>query len=137
MITQKKLGDYICNELLKLGVKCIFYHGDNLRNEENMQVHSEVKDEHFKDVNHYWQQYDVVLHSSTVTAGISFDVKDYFDLQINVLSEGTCSAISFIQGCHRVRHLKEKKMITFVEPRNQAGEHVPVNITRNEYLFHN
>jgi hypothetical protein len=66
---------------MKTGKKCIFYHGDNLKGEqEGLKNHKDIKDEHFKDVNTYWVNYDVVLHSSTVTAGVSFDVKDYFDM---------------------------------------------------------
>jgi hypothetical protein len=74
----------------------IYYNGDNLRLEDGMIDHSELKKEHFADVNRYWKEYTVVLHSSTVTAGISFDEVDYFDIQINVLNTSTCSAVSFV-----------------------------------------
>lgn len=56
--------------------------------------HIEVKKKHFKDVNAYWKKYQVVLHNSAITAGVSFD-DDYFDIQINVYTLESSSALSF------------------------------------------
>lgn len=39
----------------------------------SVQSHLETKKTHFKNVNVQWDKYSVVLHNSTITAGISFD----------------------------------------------------------------
>ena len=41
--------------------------------------HIAVKKKHFNNVNAYWKKYQVVLHNSAITAGVSFD-DDYFDI---------------------------------------------------------
>jgi len=43
------------------------------------------KSEEFKNVNAIWPNYDVVLYTGTLTAGVSFEVA-HFDLSINVLN---------------------------------------------------
>jgi hypothetical protein len=82
--------------------------------EEEGYTQQQLKELHFEDVNKYWNKYKVVIHTSTVTAGISFDM-EYFDMQINVFNTKTCDAISFMQGSHRVRHLKKQVIHTFIE----------------------
>ncbi len=89
--------------------------------EEEGFTQQELKDEHFVDVNKFWTKYQVVIHTSTVTAGISFDLP-HFDIQINVFNSKTCDSGSFFQGSHRVRHLKQKHIVTFIE---QEYVHVP------------
>jgi hypothetical protein len=86
MITKRTLGESIIDalkndkDLKALNLQMIYYNGNNRKQESDMTFHSDLKDEHFKDVNEHWQKYNLVLHSSTVTAGVSFDVKDYFDM---------------------------------------------------------
>lgn len=65
-------------------------------------------------MNTYWRNYRVVLHTSTVTAGISFD-PEYFVTQVNVFNAKTCDAISFMQGSHRVRNIISKEIHTYIE----------------------
>jgi len=36
MVTQRKLGDYIISILKSRNIKCIYYHGENIRRESNM-----------------------------------------------------------------------------------------------------
>ncbi len=60
------------------------------------ETQSNVKKIHFGNVNKHWLNYRLVLHNSSVTAGISFDKDDYFDEQLNVFSGNTCSALSFL-----------------------------------------
>ena len=76
-----------------------------------------MKDEDFEDVTTCWMQYQVVIHTSSVTAGISFEEK-HFDYQINVFNTNTCDSGSFFQGMHRVRNISSKQVITFVEVDN-------------------
>lgn len=89
MVTSKRLGFFIKEGLQAQGVKVIFYHGSDSRMQENIDLehpentcnssHITVKQKHFKDVNAYWKQYQVVLHNSAITAGVSFD-GEHFDL---------------------------------------------------------
>lgn len=88
MVTSKHLGFYLSNELKSEGINVIFYHGNDEKTEEFKHLNGEseymshinVKKQHFKNVNNYWKDYDVVLHNSTITAGVSFDDEDYFDV---------------------------------------------------------
>lgn len=51
MITQRTAGDAICQIINQsgLGVKCIYYHGANLKFEGDggLKSHKDLKDEHF------------------------------------------------------------------------------------------
>lgn len=38
-----------------------------------------IKAEHFKDVHQHWTNYQVILYSPTLTAGVSFEL-EYFDM---------------------------------------------------------
>ena len=41
-------------------------------------------------VNEYWQQYDVIIYSPTITTGISFDLEDIFErIYLYVCDEST------------------------------------------------
>ena len=105
MITSKKIGFLIESRLRASGVKVIFYHGDDSKREEDINQktgdfegyasHISVKQKHFKNVNQYWKHYDVVLHNSAITAGVSFDNPDHFDVQVNVYSDQTTTPLSF------------------------------------------
>ena len=39
----------------KTGKRCIFYNGDNLKFDNALISHKQQKDEHFKNVDSYWQ----------------------------------------------------------------------------------
>lgn len=128
MITSNTLCRYIY-EQLKGQFKIMCYHGDNEMYEEDASgTHQDLKDAHFKNVNAVWSQYQIVIHTSTVTAGISFD-GDHFHEQINVYNSNSCDPGSFFQGSHRVRHLHGKKVTTFIEQ-----SILNANTTPNQYL---
>lgn len=117
MVTSYKLGEFIRQRLILSGKKVVFYHGENGLIEDT--PHGNVTQEtlkiiEFEDVNKFWKQYDVVLHTSSVTAGISFE-QEYFAWQINVFNTGTCDSASFFQGSHRVRNISSKRIVTFIE----------------------
>ncbi len=89
MITSKRLGFFIKEGLQAKGISVIYYHGSDGRKENDIDLddsgktssssHLSVKLKHFKKVNAYWEKYQVVLHNSAITAGVSFD-REYFDL---------------------------------------------------------
>lgn len=74
-----------------------------------------------------------MLHNSSVTAGISFD-GEHFDEQINVFAGNTCSALSFLQGSHRVRHLANRDVMTYVtrQPKDKLPQ-TPAGIVQQMY----
>ena len=88
MITSQRLGEFIRQFLVQNGVKVVYYHGENgmiEASDDALRTQQQMKKEHFEDVNTVWKQYQVVLHTSSVTAGISFE-ETYFDYQINVFN---------------------------------------------------
>lgn len=117
MITSYRLGEFVRQSLIARGVRVVYYHGENgliETSDDSLRTQQQMKQDDFEDVNTVWMQYQVVLHTSTVTAGISFEEK-YFDYQINVFNTQTCDSGSFFQGIHRVRNIASKEIITFVE----------------------
>ena len=117
MITSYKLGEYIRTHLKALGKKVAYFHGENGLIEDTIHgkmTQQQWKEVEFTDVNSHWKAYDVVIHTSSVTAGISFE-EVHFDNQINVFNTGTCDSGSFFQGSHRVRNISSKQILTFIE----------------------
>ena len=117
MITSYKLGEFVRRHLKAEGVSVAYYHGENGQLEQTdagEMTQQDLKARDFDDVNRYWMQYQVVIHTSSVTAGISFE-QEHFDHQINVFNTGTCDPGSFFQGSHRVRNIGSKHITTFIE----------------------
>ncbi len=44
----------------------------------------DIKEEHFKNVELYWTDCDLLIYTSTLTAGVSFE-KVHFDISFNFL----------------------------------------------------
>lgn len=129
MITSNTLGEYVFKHLLSKGIKVVYYHGNNgvLETTNHGEITQQtLKDIEFGDVNAHWTDYQVVIHTSTVTAGISFE-KEHFHRQINVFNANTCDPGSFFQGSHRVRNIQSKHIVTFIELDSQHQITSPVN----------
>lgn len=58
-----------------------------------------------KDVNNFWLNYDLVVYSPSIEAGVNFS-KEYFDKQYVVLSSKSTSPRALVQMLSRVRKLK-------------------------------
>jgi hypothetical protein len=71
-----------------------------------------VKSEHFSNVNHHWKQYQVVIMTPTVEAGINFD-QEHFHQAFGILSLGANSQRGFLQMSCRVRKLENNEFIVF------------------------
>ncbi len=62
-------------------------------------------------VSEEWLNLDVVVCTSSITVGLDFNVKDYFDCTFGYISRMSGVLIrDFFQGLHRVRHTKEKTL---------------------------
>lgn len=56
---------------------------------------SKHKSEMLKDVNTHWKKCDLLIYTSTITAGVSFTEK-HFDKAYCIWLNGSCDVISFI-----------------------------------------
>ena len=59
-----------------------------------------------------WSNYDVVIYSPTILAGVSFE-KEHFDELVGFFNRMSCDAEMCLQMLCRVRKLKDKKMTIF------------------------
>jgi len=76
----------------------------------------DVKREHFKDVNKYWKGYQVVICTSTITAGISFEVKDHFTTVFGLFTSHSCNAETAMQMMGRIRDYRRAVVCILKEP---------------------
>ena len=72
------------------------------------ETKNSVKKEHFSDVNKYWKEYQVVICTSTVTAGISFEEK-HFDYVFGLFNSKSCNVESCMQMLGRIRDVGERE----------------------------
>jgi hypothetical protein len=63
-----------------------------------------------KNVNDLWTEYEMVIITPTVKAGVDFNVKEHFDKLYVVLSLGSTSQRGLLQMCNRVRNLRSKEV---------------------------
>ena len=70
--------------LIYTGADLKFYNTSNTDNVEVLKSMKDIKKEHFKDVEKYWEDCDLLIYTSTLTAGVSFE-KVHFDINISYL----------------------------------------------------
>lgn len=61
---------------------------------------------YLKNVNDFWNKYDVVIYSPTIESGLDFNI-EYFDNFFGILSSGSTSQRCFLQMCARIRKLTD------------------------------
>lgn len=76
------------------------------------------------DVNASWVNYDVVIFTPTITAGVSF-TKDHFHHQFVYLKNTSCDFITGIQMTGRVRSIKSGKAHIHITPANTNDFQLP------------
>jgi len=71
---------------------------------------------HIKDVNAAWILYRLVVYSPTITAGISFEVPDYFDIRFAFFENSirTAPVDVCVQQLFRVRSVKTHRTVIYV-----------------------
>lgn len=62
----------------------------------NVCLHREVKWEDFRDVTTAWKDLNIVIHTSTLQAGVDYNVLDTFDQFIHVYSGMSSTADQFV-----------------------------------------
>jgi hypothetical protein len=71
------------------------------------------KKSHFADVNTTWSQYDVLIYTPTVSAGVSFERKHY-DKMYGLFSDMSCPVDTTFQMMGRVRDLRLREYVICV-----------------------
>lgn len=79
-----------------------------------------IKESDLKDVDTAWINYQLVIYTGTISAGIDFQ-KEHFHENISVFAEDTTSADQFIQGLMRVRKLVDKKITIYTQSFAKSG----------------
>ena len=97
--------------------KVLFLHGKNAKvdrqdTSKDAQTHAAFKMQALADVTN-WKNYDLVVYTSTLTAGVSFEGV-HFATGIHYWSKATTSALEFVQAIGRVRNITETQTV-FVE----------------------
>lgn len=77
--------------------------------------------EHFSDVNLYWSQYDVLVFTPTVSAGVSFEVPHY-DVLFGYFTDQSCPVETCIQMMGRIRDIGSKHTVVYFDAR---GNNLP------------
>lgn len=67
------------------------------------------KRDDLSDINNSWTEYDVVIYTPCITAGVSFENK-YFDYLFGFFTNTSCDIYTIYQMLFRVRNLNENKM---------------------------
>lgn len=92
-----------------------------------------------KDVNEYWKEFQVVLYTPTIEAGVDFNIK-YFHRMYSFLSNGSCPSRSFLQMTGRIRNLIDNNIRCFYDKNLSYGEsntYVPTLDEFEEYVLKN
>ena len=65
------------------------------------------KREHFANVDTYWAQYDVLIYTPTITAGVSFE-RHHFDRIFAFFTDKSCAVQTCMQMLGRIRNVSQK-----------------------------
>lgn len=88
-----------------------------------------LKREHFADVNAFWSQYDVLMYTPTVSAGVSFE-QVHFARVYGYFTSMSCNAATCIQMLGRIRDVGMRQ--TFLYLKQEPHDDLPT--TRDEIL---
>jgi len=105
-----KCAKQFCLELKVLECNIKLYSSETLESE---------KRKHFSDVNQYWSEYQVVICTPTVTAGVSF-TKKHFHSVYGYFTNISCDVYTCQQMIGRVREIIDKKIFIYYN-------HVPIS----------
>ena len=71
------------------------------------KTNSNEKALHFSDVNTYWSNYDIIIYTPTVSAGVSHEII-HFDCIFGFFTNASCNVEICLQMLGRVRNVKTK-----------------------------
>lgn len=118
------------------------YIKDNVKNVKLISYSSMTDDkdkEKLKDVNNEWKEYQVILYTPTIEAGVDFSEK-HFDKMYCFLSNGSCSPRAFLQMVGRIRYLSDINIRCYFDKSmkyTSKRSYVPGIDELEEYLMKN
>lgn len=90
------------------------------------------KREHFADVNTHWLQYDILVYTPTVSAGVSFEQK-HFHKVFGYFTDQSCPVETCIQMIGRIRDVRDLKFYICL---CATGNNLPTDIDSiKQYVF--
>jgi hypothetical protein len=72
------------------------------------KMDEKIKTQHFSNVNKYWKNYDIIIATPVVTAGVSFE-EEHFDCVYGLFNNNSCCVNTCRQMLGRIRNVSEKK----------------------------
>lgn len=84
-----------------------------------------IKTKHFRNVNHYWSQYQVVICTPTISAGVSFE-KEHFNKVFGLFTDRSCNVQTCMQMIGRVRNVADEKIFIHVIETNHGNNGKPL-----------
>jgi hypothetical protein len=73
----------------------------------NSETLESIKSLHFSNVNHYWKQYDIIICTPTISAGVSFE-EQHFGYVFGYFSNYSCNVETCQQMIGRIRNVGNK-----------------------------
>lgn len=92
---------------------------------------AERKD-HFADVNTTWLNYDVLIYTPTISAGISFE-QHHFDKMFGYFIDSSCPIPTCIQMMGRIRDVKSKQYVIYLNGTSNDMPTTPEDIKHALY----
>lgn len=90
------------------------------------------KREHFADVNHWWQQYDIIIYTPTITAGVSFEVA-HFHKVFCYFTDMSCNTQTCIQMIGRTRAVLSHEYVICIAA---SGNNLPTTIDKLKFWLY-
>ena len=90
-----------------------------------------TKQRHFKDVKTHWKNYDILIYTPTLSAGVSFE-DEHFDMLFGYFIDSSCNVEICRQMLGRVRNLKYKEHYICLKGRQKF---LPTNIDHMKSLL--
>lgn len=85
-----------------------------------------IKVRDFSNVDKYWANYDILIYTPTVSAGVSFE-RIHFDLLFGYFTSSSCTVETAIQMIGRVRNISDKTLHLFIENKWWVDTYLPTN----------
>ncbi|MCA9329757.1 hypothetical protein KDA11_03875, partial [Candidatus Saccharibacteria bacterium] len=85
----------------------------------NSKTLESIKRKHFTDVNKYWKQYDILIYTPTISAGVSFTEK-HFDCVFGAFIDMSCDVETCHQMLGRVRDVSSGKYYIYLDGNGAA-----------------
>jgi hypothetical protein len=114
--------------------KYILTHFPNIKDRVilyNSETSDSLKKAHFADVNSYWGNYDVIIYTPTLTAGVSYEIET-FDVVFGYFTDISCDVETCRQMLGRVRNIKSREYYIYIRSHGIRYYHTnPDKIKRN------